>query len=56
MDIQVEAFGISSQGLDMSQAFEMGLKMMKPDTVVLMEPNLEFIRMLELYNAERTQL
>jgi len=34
----------------------MSLRTINPDSVVLMEPYIDFMRAAELYNAERTQL
>ena len=34
----------------------MALRTINPDTLVLLEPYIDFMRAAELYNAERTQL
>ena len=33
--------------------FEIALREIKPTTIILYEPNLEFVRAIEIYNAER---
>ena len=45
--VRVENFGSNCETLDIA------LKTLQPDKVVLYEPTLEFMRALEIYNAER---
>ena len=47
--IYVEAY--DSYGANTEQ-FEISLKLLNPSKVVLLEPTLEFMRALEVYNAE----
>jgi hypothetical protein len=46
--VRVENFGSSAE------TFDIALKTLQPEKVVLFEPTLEFMRMMEIYNAERT--
>ena len=46
--VRVESFGHTNE------TFDIALKSLQPDKVVLFEPTLEFMRTLEIYNAERT--
>ena len=46
--IRVENFSSSTE------TFDIALKTLQPDKVVLFEPTLEFMRAMEIYNAERT--
>ena len=46
--IRVENFASSTE------TFDIALKTLQPDKVVLFEPTLEFMRAMEIYNAERT--
>ena len=46
--VRVENFGSSAE------TFDIALKTLQPEKVVLFEPALEFMRMMEIYNAERT--
>lgn len=47
--VRVENFGSSTE------TFDIALKTLQPDKVVLFEPTLEFMRAMEIYNAERTK-
>ena len=46
--VRVENFGSTTETLVVA------LKTLQPEKVVLFEPTLEFMRALEIYNAERT--
>lgn len=45
--IRVENFGSATE------TFDIALKTLQPDKIVLFEPTLEFMRAIEIYNAER---
>lgn len=45
--VHVETFGTSTE------SFDVALKSLKPEKVILFEPTLEFMRCLEVYNHER---
>lgn len=47
--VRVENFGSSTE------QFDIALKTLQPDKVVLFEPTLEFMRAVEIYNAEKRQ-
>ena len=46
--VRVENFGAANE------TFDIALKTLQPEKVVLFEPTLEFMRAIEIYNAERT--
>ena len=46
--MRVENFGATTE------TFDIALKTLQPDKVVLFEPTLEFMRAMEIYNAEKT--
>ena len=46
--VRVENFGSTNE------TFDIALKTLQPDKVVLFEPTLEFMRAVEIYNGERT--
>ena len=58
-DDLIESYSINAQvflndsNQPSSEQFEISLKTLKPDKVIMLEPTLEFIRALELYNAEK---
>ena len=45
--VRVENFGTTTE------TFDIALKTLKPDKVVLFEPTLEFMRAMEVHNAEK---
>ena len=45
--VRVENFGSTTE------TFDIALKTLQPDKVVLYEPTLEFMRAMEIYNAEK---
>ena len=47
--VRVENFGSTTE------QFDIALKTLQPDKVVLFEPTLEFMRAMEIYTAEKRQ-
>ena len=51
--VLIDGYSIYVESYMCTEQFEIALKSYKPSKVVLLEPTLEFMRALEIYNAER---
>ena len=52
----IEGFNVYVEPFNENCDFEVSLRKIKPNVIIMFEPYLEFMRAIEIYNAERIYL